>query len=143
MRVARIFPVIVGCVLLLGIWYWRTHLTYSGEVSRVEDKVRKQVDPAELQQWANATLALYSTSRLENASFQVDALPAYLRSLHRLPPVAFAFPATSDRQAHVKLGWGSGFRGHWGLAVGATNFDSPYGGEAWRPGVYFWRTDRQ
>jgi hypothetical protein len=136
------FPIIVICVLLLGIWYWRTHLTYAGEVSRFESSVRKQVDPAQLQQWALTALARYSTSKVENASFELDGVPAYLSSLHRLRPIAFAFPAASDKQAHVKLGWGSGFRGHWGVAVGATNFESPYGGDAWRPGVYFWRTDR-
>jgi len=38
--------------------------------------------------------------------------------------------------------WGSGSRGHWGLVIGATNFESPYGGEPWQPGVYFWRNDR-
>lgn len=143
MRLARIFPVVGGCLLLLGIWYWQTHLTYAGEVSRFESKVRKQVDPVELQQWANATLARHSTSQVQNASFAVDTVPAYVRSLHRLPPVAFAFPATSDKLAHVRLAWGSGFRGHWGVDVGGTNFDCPYGGSAWRPGVYFWRTDRQ
>jgi hypothetical protein len=143
MRVAKIFPVVVGCLLLLGIWYWQTHLTYAGEVSRFESKVRNQVDPDQLQQWAVATLARYSTSRVENASFAIDKLPDYLKSLHRLPPVAFAFPGTSDKHGHVRVTWGSGFRGHWGLAVGATNFDSPYGGDPWRPGLYFWRSDRQ
>ena len=45
------------------------HLTYAGEVSRFENRVRKQVDPAQLQQWAIATLVRYSTSQVQNASF--------------------------------------------------------------------------
>jgi hypothetical protein len=64
MRVAKILPIVIGCVLVLGIWYWRTHLTYAGEVSRFESRVQKQVDPAQLQQWAITTLARYSTSKV-------------------------------------------------------------------------------
>lgn len=143
MRGSRFFPIAFSCLLLLGIWYRQTHLTYASEVSRFQSKARKQIEPTQLQQWAIATLARYSNSPAESASFQVDSVPAKLKSLHRLPPVAFAFPATSDKHAHVKLTWGSGFRGHWGLVVGTTNFDSPYGGDLWTPGVYFWRTDRQ
>jgi hypothetical protein len=55
------------------------------------------------------------------------------------------FPAAPERPGYVRVAWGSGFRGHWGLDVGSATFVGPYGdqNERWRPGVYFWREYRQ
>jgi hypothetical protein len=145
MRIAKIIPVAVGCLLILAIWYWKTHLTYTGEVSHFEATVRKQVNPTSLQNWAVNLLAQHSTSPVTETSFPIPIFPDYLKTLHTLPPFGCVFPATSNFPGFVRITWGSGFRGHWGLNVGATNFVDPYGAqsEMWQHGVYFWRAYRQ
>ena len=143
-KMRKLIPVAIGCLLLGLIWYWQTHLTYNGEVSHFEARVRKQVDPAKLQSWATDLIALHSTSQVAEASFPITTFPDYLRNLHKLPPFGFVFPPAPDHPGYVRVTWGSGFRGHWGLNVGCTTFVDPYGdqSEKWQPGVYLWRAYR-
>jgi len=141
---AQIIPVFVGCLVVATIWYWQTYLTYTGEVSHFEAKVRRHVNPTSLQSWALNLVALCSTSQVAETSFPVRTFPDYLAELHKLPPVGWVFPANPGQPGYVRVVWGSGFRGHWGLKIGATNFTDPYGtsSELWLPGVYFWRDYR-
>lgn len=141
----KIIPVAIGCLLVVSIWYWRAHLTYTGEVSHFEAKVRSQVNPVVLQDWAVKVIAECSTSQVAETSFAIRNLPGYLQSLDSLSPFGYAFSTTSNRPGFLRIAWGSGFRGHWGLNVGDTNFVDPFGNqsEMWKPGVYFWRDSRQ
>src|SRR6266446_6309458 len=123
----KILPVTIGCLVIAFIWYWQTHLTYTGEVLHFEAHVRKHVAPAKLQSWATNLISLYSTSQVGETNFPIKRFPDYLRDLHRLPPFGFVFPATAERPGYVRVTWGSGFRGHWALNVGSTNFVDPYG----------------
>src|SRR5689334_3543938 len=109
---SKVIPFAIGCVLLVCIWYWQTYLTYTGEVSHFQAKVRRQVNPASLQSWAVKLVAQCSTSQVAETSFPIWNFPDYLESLHRLAPFGYVFPATSNQPGFVRITWGSGFRGH-------------------------------
>ena len=117
-----------GCVFLVFVWYWQTNLTYTAEVVHFEEKVRKQVDPVKLvklQDWAISIISQHTSSRVPEASFPVEVFPDYLMKLHRLGPSDYVFPGLPEGQAFVRVIWGSGFREHWGLNIGSTNFVDP------------------
>ena len=142
---SKLILVAGGFLLIAALWYWQTHVTYDGEVSHFETKVRNQVSPAQLQAWANNLVVHCSTSQVAEVSFPVATFPDYLKNLHRLPPYGFVFPAIAGRPGYVSVMWGSGFRGHWGLHVGSANYDDSYdpGSKVWVPGIFFWREHRQ
>ena len=73
-------------------------------------------------------------------SYSLENLPADVSNLSRLYPSAFLFANPSMDKAYISISWGSGFRGHWGLHVGSTNFvDADPESKLWTPGIYFWR----
>jgi hypothetical protein len=120
------------------LWYWHSYLTYEGEVSHFEKRIRRDVNPSALQSWATNLLYSQSASNGTQTSLRSSNFPADIQQLNRSLLFGFVMPDASEERAHVRIIWGSGMRGHWGLRVGSTNFvDS--GSEMWRPGVYFWR----
>lgn len=136
---------IVGavCVFAALLVYFRSTLSYDYEVKRFEQTVRTQIDPGALQSWATNLLTRYAASNTvdsELVSYQVKDLPSNVRNLSKLYPSAFLFSNPSLDQAYIRIAWGSGFRGHWGIHVGATNFVDPDPeSKVWKPGIYFWR----
>jgi hypothetical protein len=143
MRSAKLtFTVVAACLLAL-IWYWQTHLTYAGEVSRFESKIRHEVNPTNLQSWAEGVLRQYAASNATDVTYEVRALPDYIERLSSRHHFSMVNPGPSAQGAFIRIIWGSGMRGHWGLHVGSTNFvDSSRSSELWRPGLYFWRDYR-
>ena len=121
--------------------------TYTEEVQAFEARVRKEVDPSLLQTWAMGVIrdqAKTTPASEESVSYEVRNVPETIRKLDPRPPAIFAFINRKEEYSYVAIRWGSGFRGHWGLSVGSTNF-SDYSGERsemWNPGVYFWRSYR-
>jgi hypothetical protein len=132
-----------ACVFAALLVYVRSTLTYDYGVKRFEETARARIDPAALQSWATNLLTRYAASNTvdsELVSYQVKALPSDLRNVSKLYPSAFLFANPSLDKAFIRISWGSGFRGHWGLHVGATNFVDPaLESRAWKPGIYFWR----
>lgn len=143
MRRTRIKLAIVGVCFLALIWYWRTHLTYAGEVSRFEAKIRREVNPTNLQAWAEGLLHRYSASNVADVTYRVPVLPDYIERLSTRHHSGVVVPRPSGQDAFVRIIWGGGMLGLWGLHIGSTNFVDPYTeSEVWRPGIYFWRDYR-
>jgi hypothetical protein len=142
-----ILSLCAGCLLLALFVYWQRNLTYEGEVGAFEVSIRAQVDPAKLQEWATNLLVTYSSSNIvdwDTRSFEIRNLPVDVRRVSPQSPIAFLFYNPALDKAFIRIGWGSGGQGHWGLDVGAVAFVDPYGDQAqlWKPGIYFWRQYR-
>jgi hypothetical protein len=138
MRKRLLTPVVVVVVVVALHWYWRNFLTYDGEVSHFENRIRREVNPVALQAWATNLLRIYSLSNEQSVPLRSSTFPPEIQRLNSRLLFGFAMPNTSEELAHVRIIWGSGMRGHWGLRVASTGFVD-YGSEVWRPGVYLWR----
>ena len=138
MRKPWIIPTVMVAVIAALFWYWQSFLTYDGEVSRFEKRIRREVNPAALQTWATNLLYTHSVSNAADTSLRSSMFPPEVQRLNSRLLFGFVMPDASEEQAHVRVIWGSGMRGHWGLRVGTTNFVD-YGSEMWQPGIYFWR----
>jgi hypothetical protein len=139
----RLLVVGAVCVCVALLIYLRSTLTYDHDVKRFEATVRTGLDPGALQSWATNLLTRYTASNTvssELVSYQVKDLPTNVRNVSKLYPSAFLFASPSLDKAYIRIAWGSGFRGHWGLHIGATNFVDPDPeSKSWKPGIYFWR----
>lgn len=124
--------------VLVPVWYWQSYLTYDGEVSHFEKRIRREVNPALLQVWATNLLRAHLKSNATDNYLSFSMFPADIQRLNNRLLFGFIMPDASEEQAHVRIIWGSGMKGHWGLRVGSTNFVD-YGSEMWQPGVYLWR----
>lgn len=135
----------IACASLLSCS--QSPKTYTQEVDEFEARVRKEVDPSVLQTWAVGVISDYAKAMPaseETVTYEVKDVPESIRKLDTRLPAIFAFINRRDEYSYVAIRWGSGFRGHWGLSVGSTNF-LDYSGqrsEMWKPGVYFWRSYR-
>ena len=78
----------------------------------------------------------------ETVSYEVEKVPEVIRGLNNNAPSVFAFINRREEYSYIAVHWGDGFKGHWGLNIGSTNFVdySGEGSEMWKPGVYFWRS---
>jgi hypothetical protein len=130
MRTRKLILIGFVCLFVVLFWYWRSYITYDGEVSHFEAKVRQKVDPAQLQAWALDLLQQYSSS---NNNY-IHVFPAYIKDLS-----SRHYSGVVSPQGYVHISW-SGLGDGWGLDIGPTNFDGAgTGKEMWRPGIYFWR----
>ena len=126
MRSRKYILIALACAVMALGWYWWTYISYSGEVSRFEARVRQSVNPDQLQEWAVNFLQTDSSS-------DIHVFPAYIESLSGRHHWGVVCPRT-----YVSIFWGGGLGGHWGLHIGSTNFVES-GHKIWRPGIYFWR----
>jgi len=138
----RIKIVIGLCAcLVVALYFWKANFSYEGEVGRFRENAKSKLRPAEIQEWAMGLLQKYGTNppTAEYESHRILETPDYLQRIWRTSPVAVAFITGSADRSFVKLTWGSGGRGHWGLIIGQTNFNNPYGSKGfWTNGIYFW-----
>jgi hypothetical protein len=128
-------------------------LDHSGGVNftrGMRDRLEKDIDPQELQNWALKELSNH-WNRINDEGVQNQILKDLPLSVKRLsaslPNMWPVIGATNE--PNLEFVWGSGF-GHWGILVGDKDF-SPLKGEfdtshcrflKWRPGIYvFVRTD--
>lgn len=139
----RFFILGAVCVFAALLVYFRSTLTYDHDVKRFEAAARARINPAGLQSWATNLLAAYAASNINESmlvSYPLEDLPADVRNVSRLYPSAFLFANPSLDKSFIRVSWGSGFRGHWGLHIGATSFVDPDPeSKVWKPGIYFWR----
>lgn len=147
MKRSSLLSLFVMFLFVVLVAYWQRNLTYESEVNRFEASTRARVNAANVQSWATNLLTRYSSSNIadwESRSFEVQNIPPDIQRVNRLSPTAFLFANPASDKAYIRIGWGSGFRGHWGLDVGGLNFVDPCGDEAelWKPGIYFWRQHR-
>ena len=127
------------CVFLAAIWFW--HDARKNGLSGFADEVKKTINPQELQHWAVTTLDKTTSHSFD---IQPQDMPASLRTLksrNLSMEMAYYEVGQSSKESYLVFMWGGGF-GHWGIDVGAPDFEQPDDGNTylkWIPGVYFWK----
>lgn len=112
------------------------------QFDHLEQNARKVITGPQLQAWASNLLAQYPMETNFSASELGTDFPQQLRGLApRVGPSVYVHVYDDTNQpSYVQIMWGSGFLGHAGFYVGATNFALSGSAEhAWQPGVYFYR----
>ena len=106
-------------------------------------KLKQRLRAEELQSWALKVIQEQGThDTLQENSHGVRIHPA-LEGLFRHPPHFFVSPATEVDRAFIRVTYGGGSFGHFGVEVGPTNRPMPESSanyrryNAWAPGVYF------
>jgi hypothetical protein len=128
----------VGVMLVLGgCQWWRTHADSSYIANRCQRRIRNSADPAELQAWAEDLLRRYPP---DTTNYSGPLAPPHgLEDVWSHPPSVVLIASSPAHEAHVRLLWGSGVLGHWGLWLGSTNLVAAGNCERWQSGVYFWK----
>ncbi|MBI3876470.1 MAG: hypothetical protein HY300_11060 [Verrucomicrobia bacterium] len=101
------------------------------------ERIKSRATPAALQEWATGILRAYPKAAVLD-DVPEAAVPRFVRELD--PPIAPRVLVVPD--SHVMVDWGGGW-GHWGLAVGPTNYKSD--AELlftieWAPGIFAYHT---
>lgn len=113
------------------------------QFDHLEQRAKKVITAGELQAWATSLLARYPVETNLTIAQLGTNFPQQLEGLApKLGPHISVHDAGSfSAQPCVQLYWGSGFLGHKGFFVGATNFTLNGTGteHPWSPGVYFYR----
>ena len=129
---------LVRSVLLIGLlclYFAATRNERFPMMIGMRVRLRKEVKPVQLQQWAEIFLTEHS--REEDAIIEPRDLPAFLKISHWRLSGARITGLGNDR--HVQIIWGGGFVPPYGIRVGSPQFSSD-GDLAWIPGIYFyWR----
>lgn len=148
MNVRRLMPSRKLWLLIIQIWvgvglvlggchWWRTHADSRYIASRCERRIRKSADPAELQIWAADLLLRYPPASTNYVG--PFTLPRGLDDVWSHRPFVALLESSPTHEAHVRVLWGSGVLGHWGLWLGSTSMVAVGNCDIWQPGVYFWR----
>ena len=104
-------------------------------------RVQQRVTSAELQAWAMTCLRGWDTNYQYYPQPITNIHPA-LRGLWIDGPHAYMYLASEQDTEYVKVYYGAGGCGHWGMELGPTNRPLPLSGggrryNAWAPGVCF------
>jgi hypothetical protein len=126
----------IPCVLLalLAAGFIYPHVRYEFLTSRWGAQIRRDQDPEELRNWAFNLLALYSTNH-PTWGFVTNRPPTKIPRSKYGPSVVLDW----EESPHVRLVWGAGMLGAWGLEIGETNFIGDERG-FWKAGIYFFRS---
>jgi len=130
---------LAGVLVLVLSYVFRPDL----QRARFQKNLKKRVAPGELQGWAMVFLKQHDTDDLRVEYNTVTNLPPAFRGLFRNPPFACWFPASAEDTAFIKVIYGGGGFGHFGVEIGPTNRPTPQSIEGnrrytpWAPGVCF------
>src|SRR5882724_12198935 len=84
--------------------------------SECERDIREKIDSAELQSWATNLLAQYPVGRTNyNGPFDH---PKYLTRVCKRSPSVYIQGGYDGEESYVRVFWGGGGIGHWGLEIG-------------------------
>ncbi len=108
------------------------------------DKIRKEVDAAKLQGWATNLLNQHPIGQTNY--FGLFEAPNFMNKVcENRKPSVYIQGGFYGEQSYVRLFWGSGTMGHWGLKVAPPGFfprNSNDTNTEWTPGVYFFENYR-
>jgi hypothetical protein len=137
-RTLFIIQVCLGVALILGgCQWWRANTNSRYIADRCKRRILRSTDLSELQRWAVDLLHRYPPD-LTNYTGPFT-LPRGLQDVWTHTPYVFMVESSPAHEAHVRVLWGSGPLGHWGLWLGSTNLVAVDFSERLQPGVYFWR----
>ena len=140
--IAAILSVILtGCALV----YWFRNTNDPRYIARSgERRIQQSFDPDKLQSWATNLLANYTVGQTNYSG--PFAPPAYLRGVWaKKIPSAYIQGGYYGERPYVRVFWGAGGMGQWGLLIGARDFvpkSQAQHESEWRPGVYFFEDFR-
>jgi hypothetical protein len=131
------YALLARSVLLVGLlclYFAATRGEHFPMMVGMRVRLRREVNPVQLQQWAETVLTEHSP---EDDMIEPRALPAFLKIPHW--PLSGARIIGLENDRHVQIIWGGGFVPPCGIRVGSPQFSSE-GDLVWIPGVYFyWR----
>jgi hypothetical protein len=134
------FLALFGVGLLAFGMIWPTWSLFHS-FDKLERNAAKVITAAELQAWATNLLAHPPATTTPRVADLGTNFPQKLRGLYRSPPYVLLRQDGTNPPDAVLISWGSGFMGHCGFEIGASNLTPSRGSEPWqgRSGVYFWR----
>jgi len=109
------------------------------QYDHLEQNAKKVITADELQLWATNLLAEYPYETNFTPSQLGTNFPRQLITLAPKlgPRILVHVYDDTNQPPYIQLYWGSGFLGHAGFDLGATNFTTWSSQHAWQPGVYF------
>jgi hypothetical protein len=134
----------LAIVICLSVLACTTKNNPSVTAKECEQRISKKIDVVVLQAWATNLLIQYPVGRTNYAGpFQV---PEYLTSVcpGRKPSV-YIQGGYYGEESYVRVFWGGGGIGHWGLEIGTPTFIPRRSEETiteWKPGVCFFEDFR-
>jgi len=106
-----------------------------------EKNLKQRISPEELRAWALGLLKTYDTNKTYDNAHITNSHPA-LEGQFRNPPVVWWYSASQTDTEFVRVTYGGGGFGHFGVEIGPTNRAMPDSRTArqysfWAPGIYF------
>ncbi len=139
-RPLKIILVVVAVASLLGL---AAYPVLRPELQRAsfQRNIKKRVTPVALQTWATQVLQSQDTHKPYDSG-TVTNLHSAFRGLFVNEPFGNWYSASPDDTAFVRVTYGGGGGGHWGVEIGSTNRPTPQGSPGrrytpWAPGVSF------
>jgi hypothetical protein len=151
--------VFVALLVIAGGRYyflqWEKGWDVNYDADKCEQSIKQNGDPFQLQAWATNLIAQpdgSSNGPVWVANHDHDTftkLPSCLYGLgisgdkQSVPSLA-VMGGTDGEDPYVKLFWGGGMLGHWGMVIGSPTFVPVFFPKTavvkqWKPGIYFWR----
>jgi len=109
--------------------------------ARFEKNLKHRITPEELRTWALGILQTYGTHKQHDNAHITNSHPA-LDGLFQNPPTVWWYSESPPDTEFVRVTYGGGGFGHFGVEIGPTNRAQPSSSDArkyssWAPGIYF------
>jgi hypothetical protein len=106
-----------------------------------EKNLKHRIAPEELRAWALGVLHTYDTNKLDDNAHITNSHPA-LEDLFRNPPVVWRYSEHPPDTEFVRVSYGGGGFGHFGVEIGPTTRAMPSSSNdrrysPWAPGIFF------
>lgn len=109
--------------------------------SQFEENLKQRISPEELRTWALGILQTYDTHKPYDNAHITNSHPA-LEGQFRNPPIVWWYSTAPPDTEFVRVTYGGGGFGHFGVEIGPTNRAMPPSNSSrhyslWVPGIYF------
>lgn len=138
--------VLLGLVAFLVFWLIKSDPHWNADQSWA--RIEATLNPIELQAWATNLLVKYAADPNFDGHLDVrEAVPVGLKKIWKGREPTITLRNRVNAQEWVRVEWGSGMLGRWGLAIGQPSFVLVPGMETdpsdkqpmpWKPGIYFY-----
>ena len=127
LAIATLLAILVAGFFVLGPGYkWKARSFFK--------QLQQCTTAAQIQEWA-----LEEIERADGKQVEIVSIPSFLDAPDGGPPNSASIEY-NDGEPYLVATWDGGF-GHWGLLVGSSSLEYPYGDcyhVEWTPGVYVW-----
>ncbi len=123
-RRLKVIFALLAVASLLGIVVYPVLRRYLQRAS-FQQNLKKRVGPQELQTWAMNVLKEYLTHDPQQEYNALTNLHPAFHALFRNPPSGYWYHASAEDTAFIKVVYGGGGFGHFGVEIGPTNRPTP------------------